>query len=97
MPRYVIAMIAAICLTSPAVAQAPSNGSAAPPAIGNRANGRDYQPTPAEVIPREKAAGALPDATREKAENRDLEQIDKDVLRQEGQSTQSVPKLTNRQ
>jgi hypothetical protein len=64
---------------------------------GNRMNWKDYQPTPAEVIPAEKQAGVEPSAARDQAENRDVESIDRDALRREGMSTQSVPNLTDSQ
>ncbi|MEA2737389.1 MAG: hypothetical protein QOH05_696 [Acetobacteraceae bacterium] len=67
---------------------------APPTEIGNRANGFSYQPTPSEVVPRERSAGVQPSAAREKAENQDLERMDADLLREEGLSTKSVPNLT---
>ncbi len=88
--------IAALCLSTPAVAQSTVNRST-PSEIGNRANGRDYQPTPGEVAPRERAAGVQPSANQEKATNQDLEKLDDSLLRQEGLSTKSVPKLTTGQ
>jgi len=69
----------------------------AQPATGNRANGMDYQPTPAQVIPREKAAGVRPTPGEEAASNRDLEQIDRNLLRGHGMSTSSVPKMNSTQ
>jgi hypothetical protein len=64
---------------------------------GNRANWRDYQPTPAEVVPAEKRAGVAPSAAQEQAENQALESLDRAALRREGMSTQSVPNLTDPQ
>ncbi len=61
---------------------------------GNRANGLNYQPTPAEVAPREQAAGVRPSSAQEAASNKDLERIDRDLLRSHGLSTSSVPKLS---
>lgn len=89
MHHNLVSAVALLCLPAVAMAQG------APPAqIGNRANGRDYQPTPAQVAPREKAAGVLPSPDKQKAVNGDLERMDKDLLRQEGLDTKSVPKLT---
>jgi hypothetical protein len=96
MRKYVLAVIAILCLAGPAMAQGAGGGSV-PTEIGNRANGLDYQPTPSEVIPREKAAGIEPSVARERAANEDLARIDKDLLLSEGISTESVPKLTNGQ
>lgn len=64
-------------------------------AEGNRANGLNYQPTPNQVVPREKAVGIQPPPAQKKANGQMLEQMDKNLLRQEGQSTNSVPKLSN--
>jgi len=86
---------ATFCLTGAAVAQS-SDTSAIPRSIGNRANGFSYQPTPSEVIPREKAAGVRPSTTPQQETNRDLEKIDRDLLRDEGLGTSSVPNLTPR-
>ncbi len=60
---------------------------------GNRANGRDYQPTPAEVQPRERAAGIQPPAPQQTRNDRDLERIDRELLREHGLSTSSVPAI----
>ena len=64
---------------------------------GNRANGFDYQPKPSEVVPRERAADILPPAAQQKATDRTLEQIDKNLLRDEGASTKSVPNMATGQ
>lgn len=66
-----------------------------PTANGNRANGFSYQPTPGEVVPRERAAGVQPPAAKQERTNRDLERTDKKLLQDEGLSTKSVPKITN--
>jgi len=63
---------------------------------GNRANGFDYQPTPGEVVTREKTAGVRPSATSQRETNKSLEEIDRDLLRKEGLGTQSVPRITPR-
>jgi hypothetical protein len=86
---------ATFCLMGAAVAQS-VDGLAIPRSIGNHANGFDYQPTPSEVIPREKAAGVRPSATSEENTNRELEELDRDLLRKEGLSTSSVPNMTPR-
>ncbi len=60
---------------------------------GNRANGRDYQPTPAEVQPRERAAGIQAPAPQQQRNDKDLERIDRELLRDHGMSTSSVPAI----
>ena len=81
-----------LCTATSAVAQNP-----APAANANRANGLSYQPTPSQVVPREKAAGVQPPAAQQDRANRDLQQTDKKLLQEEGLSTKSVPKLSNHQ
>lgn len=82
-------MIAAFWSVGSAMAQTP------PAANGNRANGFSYQPTPGEVVPREKATGVQPPAAQQNQTNRDLERIDKNLMRDEGLSTKSVPKMSH--
>jgi hypothetical protein len=89
---HFVAVIAALCLTTTAMAQ-----NSPPSEIGNRANGFDYQPTPREIVPREKASGLLPPTAQQDATGRDLERMDRDLLRDEGLSTRSVPKLSTDQ
>ena len=91
---YVSTMIAVLSFTGSAMAQGTETGSP-PREIGNRANGYDYQPTPSELAPREKAAGIVPPAAQQRAENQELDSIDKQLLQSEGLSTKSVPKLTD--
>lgn len=88
--------VAGVFMTTAAMAQA-LGGTPAPAAEGNRANGLDYQPTPSEVVPREKAAGIQPPAAQQKANDQLLERLDKNLLHGEGLSTESVPKLTTGQ
>lgn len=89
-----IAMIAAFSLAGTAMAQN-TDGGTIPREIGNRANGKSYQPTPAEVEPREKAADIRPSAEQERANNKELRHIDRNLLQSEGLSTKSVPNMTN--
>lgn len=95
---YLLSLTAAavLCLTSAAMAQSAGNGSV-PSAIGNRANGRDYQPTPSEVVPREKAAGLRPSDAQQQATDQQLEKTDRQLLRSEGLSTKSVPNIAPNQ
>ena len=65
-------------------------------ATGNRANGFNYQPTPAEVDQREKKVGVRQSAAQQLATDRDLEDIDRMLLRNEGMSTKSVPDIQPR-
>ncbi len=67
----------------------------AQPQTGNRANGRDYQPSQGEVLPREKAAGVAPDSQQQQESDRALEQVDKNLLKSEGKSTASVPPIAS--
>jgi hypothetical protein len=83
-------LFASLFLPAVALAQVPDR-------IGNRANGRDYQPTPSQVAPAERQASVQPNARTEQSENRDLEKIDRDALRSEGMSTKSVPDMTKPQ
>ncbi len=83
-------------VTAALVIEAFAQGSVAQPSYGNRANGFNYQPTPGEVDSREKASGVRPSATSQKSTDETLEQIDRDLLRQEGLSTQSVPAIKTR-
>lgn len=75
----------------PTLAQDTGNAQRIPTAIGNRANGNDYQPTPGEVILREKAAGITPSTTQENQANKELWQLDAGLLKTEGLSDRSVP------
>jgi hypothetical protein len=89
---FVSTMIAVLSFAGAAMAQGGGGGSP-PREIGNRANGYDYQPTPSELAPREKAAGIVPPPAQQRAENQELDSIDKQLLQSEGLSTKSVPKL----
>ena len=72
-----------------------SNTSNVPAAIGNRANGLSYQPTPNEVEPREKAAGLAPEAAQQRRINDELWRLDAQALKREGLSAKSVPNNPN--
>jgi hypothetical protein len=96
MRTHMFAVIAVFSFAGAAMAQS-ADGSSPPREIGNRANGYDYQPTPSEVRPREKAAGVVPPAAQQQAEDRELARIDKHLLQSEGLSTKGVPNLTNNQ
>lgn len=56
---------------------APHPARAQPAAGGNHANGLDYQPTPQEVRPRERAAGIAPAPARERAVTDEVERMDR--------------------
>ena len=82
MRRHIITVIAVFSFASGALAQ---GGASPPKEIGNRANGNDYQPTPSELAPREKAAGIVPPPSQQRAENqRILDSIDKQLLQSGG-------------
>jgi hypothetical protein len=83
------------CIVGIAAARTAGDGSI-PRRIGNRANGFSYQPTPHEVIPKEKAAGVRPSTASERTTDQELGDIDRRLLLEEGLSTSSVPKLTPR-
>ena len=85
-----VAATAALGLATAAIAQ-----NSVPTEIGNRANGLSYQPTPSEVLPREKAAGLLQSPAQRDATSQELERMDKELLREEGLSTKSVPNLAS--
>jgi hypothetical protein len=92
MRLYYAVFATAFLFTTAAIAQ-----NAGTPSIsledGNRANGFDYEPKPSEVVPRESAAGIVPPAAQQKATDQTLEQMDKNLLRDEGASTKSVPNM----
>jgi hypothetical protein len=90
---FVSTMIAVLSFAGAAMAQGGGGGGSPPREIGNRANGYDYQPTPSELVPREKAAGIVQPPAQRRAENQELDSIDKQLLQSEGLSTKSVPKL----
>ena len=64
---YVFTMIAVLSFTGAAMAQGGGGGGSPPREIGNRANGYDYQPTPSELAPREKAAGIVQSPAQQRA------------------------------
>jgi hypothetical protein len=72
----------------------PEQTQQAPVQTGNRANGFDYQPTPAEVAPRENAAGVRAPSAEQKANDLSLERIDRQLLQSHGLSWSSVPNIT---
>jgi|ERR1700722_18150324 hypothetical protein len=95
MRRYIFTVIAVFSFASGALAQGGGGNGSPPREIGNRANGYDYQPTPSELAPREKAAGIVPPPAQQRAENQELDSLDKQLLQSEGLSTKSVPKITD--
>jgi hypothetical protein len=92
MSRFALSVIMAVLIES---VVRPSSGLAQA-AIGNRANGFSYQPTPEEVVPREKALGVRPSPAQQSATDEELERIDRDLLRKEGVSPGSVPDIKPR-
>jgi hypothetical protein len=87
--------VVTFCLMGAAAAQTAGDGSI-PRRIRNRANGFSYQPTPREVVSREKAAGVRPSTASQQATDHELGGIDHRLLLAEGLSTSSVPRLTPR-
>lgn len=87
--RHVLVPLAALVLIGTAHAQTPLNSP--PAAIGNRANGLSYQPTPSQVAPRERAAGVGPSAQQLQKENNDLSRLDAQSLKAEGLNPKSAP------
>jgi hypothetical protein len=69
----------------------------AQPETGNRANGYDYQPTPGEVLPLERRDGVAATPEQGASHGRTLEKIDRELLRNNGLSTSSVPNMTGHQ
>ena len=96
MRKFLSTTIAMFSLVAVAAAQN-ADHNPRPLVNGNRANGLNYQPTPQQVAPREKAAGIQPPAAGQQAANRDLERMDKDLMRKEGLGTDNVPKMTKDQ
>ena len=92
MRAQLLAMLLALGISTAATAENPPNSI--PADIGNRANGRDYQPTPKEVSPREKAEGVEQSPSSHRATNQELWELDKNLLKTEGLSTKSVPQAT---
>jgi hypothetical protein len=92
---FFIAATAAMGLVNIAAAQTAAQDTI-PHRIGNRANGFSYQPTPSEVVPREQAAGVRPSVTTQDATNQELEVLDRDLLRKEGDGSSSIPKFAPR-
>jgi hypothetical protein len=86
----VLAMICVICDADPSIAR-PIQDASVPQEIGNRAHGFSYQPTPGEVRPREAAAGVRPSSVWQEATDRTLQQLDRDLLRDEGLPPRTVP------
>src|SRR4051794_22084567 len=70
MRLHVVVLTGVLCLATAAAAQ---TSNKIPSEIGNRANGFSYQPTPSQVVPREKEAGIRPSDAQEKAANADLD------------------------
>jgi hypothetical protein len=95
MRMALLVAMAPFCFMGAAAAQTADGGSV-PRSIGNRANGFSYQPTPGEVVQKEKAAGVRPSTASQQATDQELEKVDRDLLRKEGLSTSSVPKMTPR-
>jgi hypothetical protein len=95
MRMTLLVAVATFCFMGAAAAQTAGDGSV-PRSIGNRANGFDYQPTQGEVVQREQAAGVRPSSASQQATDQELENIDRNLLREEGLSTSSVPKMTPR-
>jgi hypothetical protein len=89
MPRYLLLAMMCLGVSATAMAQDP------PARIGNRQNGMSYQPD-ASVQGREERAGLASDR-QQKATNRDVEQIDKDLLRQHGLDESNAPNISKDQ
>jgi hypothetical protein len=87
--------VATFCLMGTVIAQTTDEVSI-PRRIGNRANGFSYQPTPREVVSKEKAAGVRPSTASQQATDQELVDIDRRLLLEEGLGTSSVPRLTPR-
>jgi hypothetical protein len=69
-----LAVTVAVLLTG-GVTPPDTRNALVPPEIGNRADGFSYQPTPSEVIPRERAAGVQPSPAQQAATDRELQLI----------------------
>jgi hypothetical protein len=91
-----LGVVSVICVLGTGVIQS-ANAESFPCEIGNRANGFSYQPTPREVGPREASLGLLPSRAQQASTDRDLEQLDRSLMREEGLSTASIPNFTSSQ
>jgi hypothetical protein len=67
-----------------------------PREIGNRAHGFSYQPTQEEVRPREATLGIRPSKQRQAANDRALQRINENLLREEGIPADPLPLTSNR-
>jgi hypothetical protein len=65
--------------------------SMAQPRNGNVQNGLNYQPTQGEVGERERAAGVAPSTERERALDAEMEEINRQLLRNEGVMPNNTP------
>ena len=61
------------------------------PRNGPEWNGKNHQPTKAETLRAERRAGVQPPKAEQSQDNRTVDQIDRQLLREEGLSTSSVP------
>ena len=82
-----------VCVIGAAMAPG-ANAERIPCEIGNRANGLSYQPTPREVNLREASLGLRLSKEREASIDRTLGDLDRSLMRNEGLSTESVPRFT---
>jgi hypothetical protein len=92
--RIVVLAICAVCIADPSIA-GPIQDASVPQEIGNRAHGFSYQPTQGEVRPREAAAGLRLPSVRQEATDRTLQQLDRDLLRDEGLAPSTVPSFAS--
>jgi hypothetical protein len=67
----------------PAIALASSGWAQTPPPNGNQSGFRDWQPTRGQVSTEEDAAGIRPSTGQRNAEDKELKEIDQQLMRQE--------------
>lgn len=85
LPAFAILMMIAV----PAGAQTTGSTSSAPAAPahnGLEENGLDYQPTQGGTVSKEEAAGVRPNTQHQEKTDSELNQIDRQLLKSEGQN-----------
>jgi hypothetical protein len=91
-----LGMVWVVCALGAGITQSAA-GESIPCAIGNRANGFSYQPTPREVDQREASLGLRASREHQTSTDQVLEDLDRSLMRSEGLSAGNVPRFTSRQ
>lgn len=88
MPRdsFKMTFVLAALMLAGVAAPAGAQPATATPRNGLEHNGLDYQPTAGGTVSKEEAAGVRPDARNQRSEDHELSQIDRQLLKNEGQN-----------